>query len=125
MSAFRVQRNFFCCSRCIFFSSNNTWSIRLCSTSQPGMPSVILATASYDHHIRFWEAPSGICYRQIQYTDSVNCGVFFSDYSQQINKLEITPDKQYIAAAGNPHIRFYEANTNNNNAVYYLDFWNC
>ncbi len=82
------------------------------------MPSVILATASYDHHIRFWEAPSGICYRQIQYTDSVNIDlVFFSHNSQQINKLEITPDKQYIAAAGNPHIRFYEANTNNNNAV--------
>jgi len=73
------------------------------------MPSVILATASYDHHIRFWEAPSGICYRQIQYTDS------------QINKLEITPDKQYIAAAGNPHIRFYEANTNNNNAAMSYD----
>jgi hypothetical protein len=25
-----------------------------------------------------------------------------------VNKLEITPDKQYLAAAGNPHIRLYE-----------------
>eukprot|EP01111_Echinosteliopsis_oligospora_P015473 TRINITY_DN6138_c0_g2_i1.p1 TRINITY_DN6138_c0_g2~~TRINITY_DN6138_c0_g2_i1.p1 ORF type:complete len:310 (+),score=84.45 TRINITY_DN6138_c0_g2_i1:86-1015(+) len=65
------------------------------------MPSVILATASYDHTIRLWEAPSGICYRTIQYADS------------HINKLEITPDKHYLAAAGNPHIRLFEAGTNN------------
>jgi len=73
------------------------------------MPSVILATAGYDHTIRFWEAPSGICYRTIQYTDS------------QINRLEITPDKQYIATAGNPHIRFFEINTNNPNPVMSFD----
>jgi len=66
--------------------------------------SVILATAGYDHTIRFWD-PSGICYRTIQYADS------------QINKLEITPDKQYIAAAGNPHVRLFEVNTNNPNPV--------
>jgi len=34
-------------------------------------PSVLLATASYDHTIRFWEAKSGRCYRTIQYPDSV------------------------------------------------------
>ena len=32
---------------------------------------VILATAGYDHTIRFWEALSGICYRTVQYPDSV------------------------------------------------------
>jgi len=68
-------------------------------------PSVILATAGYDHNIRIWEAHSGICYRTIPYGDS------------QVNRLEITPDKQYIAAAGNPHIRFFEVNTNNHNPV--------
>lgn len=31
---------------------------------------VILATAGYDHSIRFWEATSGLCYRTLQYTDS-------------------------------------------------------
>lgn len=35
-------------------------------------PSVILATASYDHTIRFWEAKSGRCYRTIQYPESVS-----------------------------------------------------
>eukprot|EP00741_Cyanophora_paradoxa_P017726 tig00000203_g17120.t1 len=67
--------------------------------------SVILATAGYDHTIRFWQAPSGICHRILQYADS------------QVNRLEITPDKQYIAAAGNPHVRLFEINTNNPNPV--------
>ena len=60
------------------------------------MSSVVLATAGYDHTIRFWEATSGICYRTLQYADS------------QVNKLEITADKQLLAAAGNPHIRIFE-----------------
>ncbi|KAL3691901.1 hypothetical protein R1sor_005552 [Riccia sorocarpa] len=63
-------------------------------------PSVVLATAGYDHTIRFWEATSGRCYRTLQYTDS------------QVNRLEITPDKQLLAAAGNPHIRLFEINSN-------------
>ncbi len=47
------------------------------------------------------QATSGICYRTLQYADS------------QVNKLEITPDKQYLAAAGNPAIRLFEVNTSN------------
>jgi len=31
----------------------------------------------------------------------------------QVNKLEITADKQYLAAVGNPHVRLYEVNSNN------------
>ena len=58
--------------------------------------SVILATAGYDHKIRFWEAPSGLCSRTLRFADS------------QVNCLEITPDKQFLAAGGNPHIRLYE-----------------
>lgn len=65
------------------------------------MSSVVLATAGYDHTIRFWEATSGICYRTLQYTDS------------QVNRLEISTDKQLLAAAGNPHIRVFEVNSNN------------
>ncbi|XP_042496968.1 target of rapamycin complex subunit LST8 isoform X2 [Telopea speciosissima] len=72
-------------------------------------PSVILATASYDHTIRFWEAKSGRCYRTIQYPDS------------QVNRLEITPDKQYLAAAGNPHIRLFEVNSNSPQPVISYD----
>lgn len=72
-------------------------------------PQVVLATAGYDHTIRFWEATSGICYRTLQYADS------------QVNKLEITPDKQYLAAAGNPHIRLFEVNTNNPQPVTSFD----
>jgi len=73
------------------------------------MPSVVLATAGYDHTIRFWEAHSGLCYRTIQHPDS------------QINRLEITPDKQFLAAAGNPHVRLFEVNTNNPSPVTSFD----
>ena len=59
--------------------------------------SVVLATAGYDHKICFWEAPSGRCNRVIKFSDS------------QVNRLEISPDKQFIAAAGNPVIRLVSA----------------
>jgi len=72
-------------------------------------PSVVLATAGYDHTVRFWEATSGICYRTLQYSDS------------QVNRLEVTPDKQFIAAAGNPHIRLFEVNSSNPQPVTSFD----
>jgi len=61
----------------------------------------ILATAGYDHTIRLWEVSSGHCYRTLQFQDSA------------INRLAITPNRQHIAAAGNPMIRLYELNSNN------------
>eukprot|EP00123_Amoebidium_parasiticum_P001387 comp12457_c0_seq1/m.7392 comp12457_c0_seq1/g.7392 ORF comp12457_c0_seq1/g.7392 comp12457_c0_seq1/m.7392 type:complete len:319 (-) comp12457_c0_seq1:84-1040(-) len=57
---------------------------------------VFLATAGYDHTIRFWETLTGICYKTLGHPDS------------QVNKLEITPNRKYIAAAGNPNVRFYD-----------------
>ena len=72
--------------------------------------SVILATASYDHKIRFWEAPSGINCRTLRCPDS------------QVNCLEITPNKQFLAAGCNPQIRLFEINdTTNPNAVLSLE----
>ncbi|KAL1918960.1 uncharacterized protein VTP21DRAFT_2341 [Calcarisporiella thermophila] len=71
--------------------------------------SVILVTAGYDHTIRFWEALSGICSRTIQHPDS------------QVNKLAISPDRRYLAAAGNPHVRLYDINSNNPNPVASFD----
>lgn len=73
------------------------------------MKKIILATGGYDHTIRFWEAQSGICYRTVQYPDS------------QVNKLEITPDKQYLAAAGYLNIRLFEVATNNPSPVTSFD----
>jgi len=60
-----------------------------------------LATGGYDHKIRLWEVSSGHCYRTLQFQDSA------------INRLAITPNRQFIAAAGNPMIRLYELNSNN------------
>jgi len=65
------------------------------------MPSNILATSGYDHQIRLWEVSSGFCYRTLQFQDS------------QVNRLAITPNKQYLAAAGNPQIRLFELASNN------------
>eukprot|EP01094_Clydonella_sp_ATCC50884_P014112 TRINITY_DN2447_c0_g1_i1.p1 TRINITY_DN2447_c0_g1~~TRINITY_DN2447_c0_g1_i1.p1 ORF type:complete len:334 (-),score=84.66 TRINITY_DN2447_c0_g1_i1:162-1085(-) len=74
------------------------------------MPNVILATSGYDHTIKFWEAPSGICYRTIPLNPD-----------SQVNKLHITPSKEFVAAAGNPYIRFFEANTNNPSPIMSFD----
>lgn len=71
------------------------------SSSNGGADPVLLATAGYDHTIRFWQAHSGICHRTVQHPDS------------QVNALEITPDRQLIAAAGYQHIRMYDLNSNN------------
>ncbi|XP_002736782.1 target of rapamycin complex subunit lst8-like [Saccoglossus kowalevskii] len=74
-----------------------------------GSEPVILATAGYDHSIRFWQAHSGICHRTVQHPDS------------QVNCLEITPDGQLLSAAGYQHIRMYDLNSNNPNAVINYD----
>lgn len=66
------------------------------SSSQQDALSVLLVTAGYDHTIRFWEAWSGICSRTIQHPDS------------QVNRLSISPDKRFLAAAANTHIRLYD-----------------
>lgn len=61
----------------------------------------ILVTAGYDHTIRFWEALSGICSRTIQHPES------------QVNRLCITPDKRYLAAAGRHVVRLYDIKSSN------------
>jgi len=57
---------------------------------------VLLCTAGYDNTIRFWEAWSGICSRTIQHPES------------QINRLALSPDKRYLAAAGNTAVKLYD-----------------
>ena len=52
----------------------------------PAPKLALLATAGYDHKIRFWEASREKCTRVLRYLDS------------QVNALSITNDKQYIAA---------------------------
>ncbi|KAK2760851.1 TOR complex subunit lst8 [Arachnomyces sp. PD_36] len=65
--------------------------------------SVILCTAGYDHTIRFWEALSGICSRTIQHPES------------QVNRLCITPDKRFLAAAGRHHVKLFDIKSTNPN----------
>jgi len=66
---------------------------------------VLLATGGYDHTIRLWQAHSGLNHKTFQHTDS------------QVNCLEITPDRQLLAAAGYQHIRMYDITSNNPSPV--------
>jgi len=86
-----------------FFHTMNT------SPGTVGSDPVILATAGYDHTVRFWQAHSGICTRTVQHQDS------------QVNALEITPDRSMIAAAGYQHIRMYDLSSNNPNPIISYD----
>ncbi|KAI0394626.1 WD repeat-containing protein pop3 [Xylariaceae sp. FL0594] len=67
--------------------------------------SVILCTAGYDHTIRFWEALSGICSRTIQHPDS------------QVNRLCISPDKRFLAAAGHHSVKLFDIKSTNPNPL--------
>ncbi|KAJ3370796.1 TOR complex subunit lst8 [Allomyces arbusculus] len=70
---------------------------------------VILVTAGYDHTIRFWDAPSGNCYRTVQFQSS------------QVNKLAISPDKKFVVAAGNGTIKFFDVASGNANPIMSFD----
>lgn len=41
---------------------------------------------------------------------------------QQVNRLEITPDKRFLAAAGNPHIRLFDVNSTSPQPVCFMSF---
>lgn len=66
---------------------------------------VILATAGYDHTIKFWAAHTGVCTRTLQHPDS------------QVNSLEIAPDGSMLAAGGYQHIRMFDLTSGNLNPV--------
>lgn len=57
----------------------------------------------------FWEALSGICSRTIPHPDS------------QVNRLCISPDKRYLAAAGHHTVKLYDIKSSNPNAVLTFD----
>ena len=67
--------------------------------------SVILCTAGYDHTIRFWEALSGLCSRSINHPDS------------QVNRLCISPNKQYLAVAAHHNIKLYACRGTDTNPI--------
>ena len=54
---------------------------------------------------RFWEALSGICSRTIQHPDS------------QVNRLCISPDKRFLAAAGHHTVKLYDIKSTNPNPL--------
>lgn len=63
---------------------------------------VLLATAGYDFTVKLWDASAGTCYKTLQHPD------------KQVNCLSISPDKQYIVAGSNPHIKLFDVNAKGN-----------
>lgn len=59
-------------------------------------PAVVLATAGYDHSIRFWDVVSGVCTTSLQYNLS------------QVNCLALSTDKRMVAAAGHPQTHLFD-----------------
>ena len=66
------------------------------------MNDVVLATAGYDHCIKFWDAFSGACRKSINYPES------------QINKLAITADKKYLGVAAHNVVKVYDLLSHDN-----------
>eukprot|EP00759_Apiculatamorpha_spiralis_P023742 PhF_6_TR27329/c0_g1_i1/m.40150/K08266/MLST8, GBL; target of rapamycin complex subunit LST8 len=66
---------------------------------------IILATASYDRNIRFWEPSTGICVRQLQFQES------------QVNCMAISPDKSRLAAGGFLHLKLFDLTTSSQTHV--------
>jgi G protein beta subunit-like protein len=70
------------------------------------MYDLILATAGYDHTIKFWDANSGVCRRSINYPDS------------QINRLTITPVRKYLGVAAHNVVKVYDIFSHENEVSY-------
>jgi len=77
-------------------------------------PTVLTECAIFEEHLqysadhltsRFWEALSGICSRTIPHPDS------------QVNRLCISPDKRFLAAAGHHTVKLYDIRSTNPAAV--------
>lgn len=86
-------------------SPANHW--KLGTTIQFGMPPCMgyAARPPTDRRKSFWEALSGICSRTIPHPDS------------QVNRLCISPDKRFLAAAGHHTVKLYEIKSTNPNPV--------
>jgi G protein beta subunit-like protein len=62
-------------------------------------PQVVLATAGYDHTVRFWDVVSGVCVSSLQYNLS------------QVNCLAVSEDKRLLAAGGHPQIHLFDTSS--------------
>jgi WD40 repeat protein len=76
------------------------------TTTQFGMSQFcLLSKLSNAPRNSFWEALSGICSRTIQHSDS------------QVNRLCISPDKRFLAAAGHHTVKLYDIKSTNPNPL--------
>lgn len=79
-------------------------SLQLVTTIQFGMSQSKFGSRDLTS-VSFWEALSGICSRTIQHPDS------------QVNRLCISPDKRFLAAAGHHTVKLYDIKSTNPNPL--------
>ncbi|KAJ1659954.1 TOR complex subunit lst8 [Dispira simplex] len=79
------------------------------ATVHPEANAVVLVTGGYDHCIKFWDAQHGTCTRTLPFADS------------HINRLSISPDKRFVAAAGNQSVKIFEVAGLNQNPCLILE----
>ena len=53
--------------------------------AEPPAEQIILATASYDHDIKLWEAPTGQCLRTLKHDDSVSFYILMHKTKEKIS----------------------------------------
>src|SRR5690349_18742179 len=70
---------------------------------------IILASAGYDHEIRFWKANTGACLKFLNHNES------------QVNCMAISPDKTKLATGGYQHVSIYDTMSNNQQPIYNLE----
>ncbi|RXG64139.1 Target of rapamycin complex subunit lst8 [Armadillidium vulgare] len=81
------------------------------TASEEDRQKVILATSSYDHDIKLWQAHTGLCERTLQHSESVSV----------IRVHNKSPDCQLLAAAGHQHIRMYDLNSSTSDHIINYD----
>lgn len=83
-------------------------------------PSWILCFQFARHYLKFWALP--IKFYSLFFSLINIKFVLWHECIQQVNRLEITPNKQYLAAAGNPHIRLFDVNSSTPQPVGFILF---
>ena len=96
------------CSEDLLTNMVHSW-LRSHNTVRPPARPLYLSHYSLTRPRSFWEALSGICSRTIPHPDS------------QVNRLCISPDKRFLAAAGHHTVKLYDIKSSNPNAVLTFD----
>lgn len=73
------------------------------------LETALLVTASYDHQIKLWTAHDAVCFKTLQYQES------------QVNHMDISSKKKYLAVAVHQQMRLYDMACNSLTSAFNLE----